>query len=151
MIVTEALIIIPAIPPAARSLVRTADPTGTEPSRRVRGADRTSLAGATSRASARGLRTGGAKRLRLLPPGAAPIIIADAGFKVPIFRAVEALGWRWVGRLRGRDYVRLKTDWISSKSLFPIAAIKPVRLGIGHWVKSNPLPALMVLVRLASA
>jgi len=85
----------------------------------------------------------------LLPPGAAPIIIADAGFKVPFFRAVEALGWRWVGRLRGRDYVRLKTDWISGKSLFPQATTKPVRLGIGHWVKSNPLPALMVLVRLA--
>ncbi|WP_295449792.1 IS4 family transposase [uncultured Thiodictyon sp.] len=85
----------------------------------------------------------------LLPPGAAPIVIADAGFKVPFFRAVEALGWRWVGRLRGRDYVRLKIDWISGKSLFHKATTKPVRLGIGHWVKSNPLPVLMVLVRLA--
>ena len=54
----------------------------------------------------------------MLPPGAAPIVIADAGFKVPFFRAVEALGWRWFGRLRGRDYVRLHTDWISGKSLF---------------------------------
>jgi hypothetical protein len=30
----------------------------------------------------------------LIPPGAAPIIIADAGFKVPFHREVEALGWR---------------------------------------------------------
>ncbi|AUB80041.1 IS4 family transposase [Candidatus Thiodictyon syntrophicum] len=84
----------------------------------------------------------------LLPPGAAPIIIADAGFKVPFFRAVEALGWRWVGRLRGRDYVRLNADWISGKSLFTKATTKPVRLGIGDWVRSNPLPVVMVLVRL---
>ena len=33
-----------------------------------------------------------------LPPGAQPIIVADAGFKVPFYRAVERRGWRWVGR-----------------------------------------------------
>jgi hypothetical protein len=83
-----------------------------------------------------------------LPPGVAPIIIADSGFRVPFFRAVEALGWRWVGRLRGRDFVRLSADWESGKGLFSKAKIKPVRLGVGDWVKSNPLSVVMVLVRL---
>jgi hypothetical protein len=39
----------------------------------------------------------------LLPPSAEPIIVADSGFKVPFFREVERLGWRWVGRVRGHD------------------------------------------------
>lgn len=84
----------------------------------------------------------------LLPPGIAPIIIADSGFRVPFFRAVEALGWRWVGRLRGRDFVRLNGDWEPGKFLFAKAKIKAVRLGVGDWVKSNPLSVVMVLVRL---
>jgi hypothetical protein len=84
----------------------------------------------------------------IMPPGTAPIVIADSGFKVPFFRAVEALGWRWVGRLRGRDYVRFDDDWKPGKSLFPQAKIKAVHLGVGAWVKSNPLSVVMVLVRL---
>ncbi len=84
----------------------------------------------------------------MMPPGIAPIVIADSGFRVPFFRAVETLGWRWVGRLRGRDFVRLDGDWESGKLLFPKATLKPVRLGIGDWVKSNPLSVVMVLVRL---
>jgi hypothetical protein len=84
----------------------------------------------------------------LMPPGRAPIVIADSGFRVPFFRAVEALGWCWVGRLRGRDFVRLDGDCEPGKLLFKKAKIKPVRLGIGDWVKSNPLSVVMVLVRL---
>ena len=45
---------------------------------------------------------------QLLPAAAEPIIVADSGFKVPFFREVERLGWRWVGRVRGRDFVKLK-------------------------------------------
>ncbi len=39
----------------------------------------------------------------LMPSSVAPIVIADAGFRVPFYREVERLGWRWVGRVRGRD------------------------------------------------
>jgi len=85
---------------------------------------------------------------KLLPPHVAPIIIADSGFKVPFFREVERLGWRWVGRVRGRDFLRPKKRWISCKSLFKKATTTPQSLGVGTWVRSNPLPALIVLVRL---
>ncbi len=38
----------------------------------------------------------------LVPGNAEPIIVADSGFKVPFYREVERLGWRWVGRACSR-------------------------------------------------
>lgn len=84
-----------------------------------------------------------------LPSTAAPIIVADSGFKVPFYREVERLGWRWVGRVRGRDYVRVTTRWASCQTVFRRATGKPTGLGEGDWVRSNPLRAIFVLVRQA--
>jgi len=83
----------------------------------------------------------------LLPATAAPIIVADAGFKVPFYREVERLGWRWVGRVRGRDTVKLKHRWRSCKRIFAEATTTATALGIGEWVRSNPLRAAFVLIR----
>jgi hypothetical protein len=83
----------------------------------------------------------------LLPATAEPIIVADSGFKVPFYREVERLGWRWVGRVRGRDYIKLKHRWRSCKRVFEQATCAPSALGIGEWVRSNPLRAAFVLVR----
>ncbi len=85
----------------------------------------------------------------LLPAHVAPIIIADAGFKVPFYREAERLGWRCVGRVRGRDFLRLKHRWVSCKRLFERVTATPTSLGVGDWVRSNPIPAMIVLVRLA--
>jgi hypothetical protein len=84
----------------------------------------------------------------LLPTQVMPIIIADSGFKVPFYREVERLGWRWVGRVRGRDFLRPKDRWVSCKTLFKRATKTPTSLGVGEWVRSNPLSAVIVLVRL---
>ncbi len=65
----------------------------------------------------------------LLLPHVAPVIVAGAGFKVPFYRAVERLGWRWVGWVRGRDYLRLTTRWVSSKALFKRATPTATTLG----------------------
>ena len=86
---------------------------------------------------------------QLLPSHARPIIIADAGFKVPFYSEVARLGWRWVGRVRGRDHVRLKYRWVSCQTIFTRATRTPTALGEGEWVRSNPLRAIFVLVRLA--
>ena len=83
----------------------------------------------------------------MIPATAAPIIVADSGFKVPFYREVERLGWRWVGRVRGRDFVRLKVRWRRRKRVFQEATTTPRSLGIGDWVRSNPLQAVFVLVR----
>lgn len=56
---------------------------------------------------------------RLMPAHARPVVIADTGFKGPFYREVERLGWRWVGRVRGRDYLlRLNHRWVSCQTLF---------------------------------
>lgn len=85
---------------------------------------------------------------QIIPATADPIIVADSGFKVPFYREVERLGWRWVGRVRGRDYVKLKHRWRSCKRLFSGATTTARHLGVGEWVRSNPLPAVFALVRL---
>lgn len=75
------------------------------------------------------------------------MIVADAGFKVPFYREVERLGWRWVRRVRGRNYVRLSMRWARCKALFKRATPTATTLGVGERVCSNPLRALFVLVR----
>lgn len=88
----------------------------------------------------------------LLPKGAAPILITDAGFRVPWFRAVETLGWHWVGRVR--DHARLRslgpadpTPWFPCKTLYFQATRRARSLGYVELTESNPLPCRLVLVR----
>ena len=57
--------------------------------------------------------------------------MADSGFEVPFYRKVERLGWRWVGRVRGRDYLKLKYRWRSCKRVFEEATTTPRACGIG--------------------
>ena len=56
----------------------------------------------------------------ILPPGCNPIIVTDAGFRGPWFRAVEAYGWDWVGRVRNKiKYYREETGrWCFTDSLY---------------------------------
>ncbi|WP_427901927.1 hypothetical protein [Motilimonas cestriensis] len=54
-----------------------------------------------------------------MPPSCTPILITDAGYRNTWFRQVEALGWYWLGRLRGEVGVKLaKQGWLSNKSFF---------------------------------
>jgi len=69
----------------------------------------------------------------LFPAHVAPIIIADSGFKVPFYREVGRLGWRWV----------------SCRSLFRSAAATPTSLDLGDWVRINRILAAIGLVRRA--
>ena len=87
----------------------------------------------------------------MIPDGCRPIIVADSGFKTPFYRYAEnRLGWHWVGRIRGRDFVcwENETDqWFSAQSLHKQATAIAVCLGGIRWVRSNPLLAFTVLVR----
>jgi len=51
------------------------------------------------------------------------------------------------GGVRGRDYIKLTSRWRSCKRVFAAATGTPSALGIGEWVRSNPLRAAFVLVR----
>lgn len=89
-----------------------------------------------------------------LPTGCAPIIIADAGFRVPFFRYVETLGWHWLGRIRNRDYVMwdgAPFEWIPAKSLYAQATSRAQDLGEARWVRRAPLAGRLVLIRQSKA
>jgi hypothetical protein len=78
-----------------------------------------------------------------------PIIIADAGFRVPFYRYVESMSWHWLGRIRNRDFVQWSgapSDWISAKSLHGIAGIRAQDLGNALWVRNHPLAGRLVLI-----
>ena len=68
---------------------------------------------------------------KCLPTCCMPIIVTDAGFRGPWFRAVEALGWYYVGRVRHRDYVRFPDvdDWFPAKILYDMATPRAKALG----------------------
>lgn len=60
----------------------------------------------------------------VLPKGAKPILVTDAGFRGPWFRAVEAMGWHWLGRLRNRTQLKPSTapdeadEWVPCKAMY---------------------------------
>ncbi len=86
---------------------------------------------------------------RMLPPHVRPIIVADAGFRVPFYREVERLGWHWLGRIRGRDYIawpHAPTAWLPARTLFALARRTAHRFGPALWVRNHPFAAILHLV-----
>lgn len=83
----------------------------------------------------------------LLPEGCRPIIVADAGFKVPWHRLVLSLGWDYVGRVRKPNYYSLNgEDWQPVKALFEKANSK-TQLFKGKLTKSNQFDTTFILHR----
>jgi hypothetical protein len=85
----------------------------------------------------------------LLPNHTHPILVADAGFRVPWFRAVEVLGWHWVGRVRGTTRLCFpgESRWIPCRRLFAEAATRARSLGEAQLTESNPIPCRLVLMK----
>ncbi|MFQ6024520.1 MAG: IS4 family transposase [Acidiferrobacterales bacterium] len=85
----------------------------------------------------------------LLPSGLRPILVTDAGFRATWFKMVSALDWDWVARIRNRDFVRLQDEesWKPCKALHARATTKAKALGEASWVRSNPTPCTLHLVR----
>jgi len=87
----------------------------------------------------------------LVPDGVTPVLVTDAGFRTPWFRAVSALGWHWVGRLRGRTQVkpRHKPDtldqWVDSRQLHVLASTTPHELPPMLANRSDPIECRLVL------
>ena len=86
---------------------------------------------------------------RFLPAGVTPILVTDAGFRSPWFRAVEQLGWTFVGRVRNRDLVSFEpaSPWISCKSLYARARVTPKTVGACDLVRSQPFRCRLVVVK----
>lgn len=90
-----------------------------------------------------------AKLKTLLPEGVTPILITDAGFRAPWFKAVNRLGWHWIGRIRNRTYLRPHgtVAWIGCKTLYTQAHARPQSLGAYDIVRSNPVACRLYLVK----
>jgi len=87
----------------------------------------------------------------MVPATCCPIIVADSGFKTPFFRYIEnQLGWHWVGRIRGMDFICWKSSarhWFNPQLLYAKAITTAKYLGVADWVRNQPLSAFIVLVR----
>jgi hypothetical protein len=85
----------------------------------------------------------------VLPPHCHPIVVTDAGFRTPWFRAVQALGWDFVGRvggymmLSGRD----EADWVRVERVFASATSRGRYLGQIDLVRNHPLTCHGYLVK----
>jgi hypothetical protein len=80
----------------------------------------------------------------VIPEGMQPILVTDAGFRAPWFRAVEAMGWYWLGRLRHRTLVKpadaaeTPDTWVPCRALYELAVAKPRDLGLMDTVRAKP-------------
>lgn len=87
----------------------------------------------------------------LMPEGTTPILVTDAGFRTPWFRAVSAMGWHWVGRLRGRTQVKPRDvpdgpdRWVDSRRLHVLASTTPRELPPMLTNRSDPIRCRLVV------
>lgn len=85
-----------------------------------------------------------------VPVECTPVVVTDAGFGQPWFRAVEALGWHWIGRLRGKVYLAWQTRpdaWVCLRALYERATRRAAKLGLAQVVRSHPIRACIVAFR----
>jgi len=90
-----------------------------------------------------------AKLKTILPNGCCPIIVTDSGYRVPWFKAVQALGWDFVGRVGGHATItpQGKNDWIRVEYLFDTATVRARYVGHVDLVRRNPLQCHAYLVK----
>jgi hypothetical protein len=89
------------------------------------------------------------KRLHaLLPTTITPILVTDAGFRVPWFRAVSKLGWYFVGRLRGRTHLDLGDGkWLDNRHLHALIDQHPKRVREANIAQYNSYSVDLVMYR----
>lgn len=84
-----------------------------------------------------------------LPADSRPIVVTDAGFRVSWYQQVEALGWDWVSRVRGRSLCRRadRDHWERVGELYPHATTKPRSLGKAILTRDNAHRCRLHIVR----
>jgi hypothetical protein len=85
----------------------------------------------------------------ILPPGCQPIVMTDAGFHANWFKMVEEMGWKFIGRIRGRNRLQFGPEcaWVEARDLYARARTQVRDLGLGYYVRSNPVAMRAVLSR----
>lgn len=89
-----------------------------------------------------------ARLATLLPAGCVPIIMTDAGFRSTWFDLVSQHHWQWVGRIRGKDMVRIDNGlWQRCTELYQQATQTPRLFADACYVRSNPTACRLVLAQ----
>ena len=85
----------------------------------------------------------------ILPICEPPIIVTDAGFRAPWFKAVRQIGWHFVGRLRNKNLILLEDadNWQLSSLFFKQATGKPAHLGHALLTEKEQVPVHIVLYK----
>lgn len=86
---------------------------------------------------------------RMFSDDVKPIIVTDAGFRCPLFKQVQAIGWDFVGRVRNRTQYQFEQEsgWTPIKALYHQATKTPKLLGAATLAKANPTPVNLVLFK----
>nr|MCA7141329.1 IS4-like element ISVsa5 family transposase [Escherichia coli] len=73
----------------------------------------------------------------ILPSNTTPLIVSDAGFKVPWYKSVEKLGWYWLSRVRGKvQYADLGAEnWKPISNLHDMSSSHSKTLGYKRLTK----------------
>ncbi|EFC9902812.1 IS4-like element ISVsa5 family transposase, partial [Escherichia coli] len=85
----------------------------------------------------------------ILPSNTTPLIVSDAGFKVPWYKSVEKLGWYWLSRVRGKvQYADLGAENLKPISnLHDMSSSHSKTLGYKRLTKSNPISCQILLYK----
>ena len=95
---------------------------------------------ATHRAFLHGLR-------EVVPAHTKVLIVTDAGFRAPWFRAVQAYGWSWLARVRNRSKIQRLAEqvWTGIRDLYGRAGRHPQALGPALLNKGQALQTQLFL------
>ncbi len=85
----------------------------------------------------------------MLPVSCSPIIVSDAGFRIPWFQLVESLGWDYIGRVRNSTHCKRKHDstWFPVKNLYGKATRKSKDLGIYQKGEKQLFECRLIIVK----
>ncbi len=87
----------------------------------------------------------------ILPSNTTPLIVSDAGFKVPWYKSVEKLGWYWLSRVRGKvQYADLGAEnWKPISNLHDMSSSHSKTLGYKRLTKAIQSHAKFYCINLA--
>jgi hypothetical protein len=77
-----------------------------------------------------------------------PVIITDAGFKVPWFKQIRKLGWHYIARVGGNQTLQLhgQNDFVTVVKVYKMARSTPQRLGEVKLTKAQQYRTQALLV-----
>lgn len=86
---------------------------------------------------------------KLLPKECRPIIVTDAGFHAPWFEQIEALGWDYVGRIRGTYKYSIDDGktWKTCRFLFKKASVQEKSYGEVLFRKDKSIRTTLYLMK----